>query len=123
QSFIDGFCERVALIQPVHHCHLDLARVRNRHLLVLEAQDDSVYIDRLGIGAWLPAEIRKGGGRWPVQDRAVQVEPGSVARTIERLVGGIEPDRAAEMRAVDRKHVRAALLILDREPAECEVAW
>ena len=31
QGLIDRFGERVPLVEPVHHRHLDFARVRNRH--------------------------------------------------------------------------------------------
>src|SRR5207237_3677389 len=60
--------------------------------------------------------------RGPMSHGAVEVEPRAVARAVEALVGVVQRDRTTQVRAVDCQDMHLALLVLDREAPESQVA-
>src|SRR5258708_7122763 len=87
---------------------------------LLKAQDDAVYVDRRGIGPFLPGEVRQREGGRPVEHRAIEAEARAVARTVEGLGVLVERVRAAQVRTVDGVHAHLAVG-LDDIPAEGQI--
>src|SRR5260370_12888595 len=71
---------------------------------LLKAQDDAVYVDRRGIGPFLPCEVRERECGRAVEHRAIEAEARAVARTVEGLGVLVEHVLAPQVRTVDGVH-------------------
>src|SRR5260370_22396385 len=89
---------------------------------LLKPQDDAVYVDRRGIGPFLPGEVRKGEGGRAVEHRAIEADGRAVARTVEGIGVLVERVRAPQVRTVDGVHAHFAVG-LDDIPAERQIPW
>src|SRR6266851_6490768 len=87
---------------------------------LLKAQDDAVYVDRRGIGPFLPCEVRQGEGGRAMEHGAIEAEARAVARTVEGLGVLVERVGAPQVRTVDGVHGHLAVG-LDDIPAERQI--
>src|SRR5260370_9120585 len=71
---------------------------------LLKAQDDAVYVNRRGIGPFLPCEVRERECGRAVEHPAIEAEARAVARTVEGLAVLFQPVHAPQARTVDGVH-------------------